>query len=168
MDFVRPIEAIVPGAQGRVLAVLAETTAELNLRTIAQLAGISQAQASQMAPVPDTRQPASPFGVERPGGSAVIGGGGAGGRTPASCPTDLRWGQLRPSRPAPTAGGASHGRHIAATAPSTSGATLTVLVGPVTSVRASRLAYPLASYAGRPVSAGASHRFHSQVPPSVS
>ncbi|NLD76105.1 MAG: helix-turn-helix domain-containing protein [Acidimicrobiales bacterium] len=50
MDFVRPIEAVVPGAQGRVLAVLAETTAELNLRTIAQLAGISQAQASRLLP----------------------------------------------------------------------------------------------------------------------
>ena len=42
MDFVRPIEAIVPGAQGHVLAVLAETTAELNLRTIAQLAGVAR------------------------------------------------------------------------------------------------------------------------------
>jgi hypothetical protein len=50
VDFVRPVEAIVPGAQGRVLAVLAETTAELNLRTIAQLAGISQAQASRLLP----------------------------------------------------------------------------------------------------------------------
>ena len=50
MDFVRPIEAVVPGAQGRVLAVLAETTAELNLRTVAQLAGISQAQASRLLP----------------------------------------------------------------------------------------------------------------------
>ena len=48
VDFVRPIEAIVPGAHGRVLAVLAETSAELNLRTIAQLAGISQAQASRL------------------------------------------------------------------------------------------------------------------------
>lgn len=46
----RPIEAIVPGAQGRVLAVLAETSAELNLRTIAQLAGVSQAQASRVLP----------------------------------------------------------------------------------------------------------------------
>lgn len=46
----RPIEAIIPGAQGRVLAVLAETTAELNLRTIAQLAGVSQAQASRGLP----------------------------------------------------------------------------------------------------------------------
>ncbi len=50
MDFVRPIEAIVPGAQGRVLAVLAETTAELNLRTIAKLAGVSLAQASRVLP----------------------------------------------------------------------------------------------------------------------
>lgn len=50
MDFIQPIEAIVPGAQGRVLAVLVETTAELNLRTIAQLAGISQAQTSRLLP----------------------------------------------------------------------------------------------------------------------
>lgn len=50
MDYVRPIEAIVPGAQGRVLAVLAQTTAELNLRTIAQLSGVSQAQASRILP----------------------------------------------------------------------------------------------------------------------
>lgn len=50
MDFIRPIEAIVPGAQGRVLAALAETTVELNLRTVAQLAGVSQAQASRVLP----------------------------------------------------------------------------------------------------------------------
>lgn len=50
MNFVRPIEAIVPGAQGRVLAVLAETTAELNLRTVARLAGVSLAQASRVLP----------------------------------------------------------------------------------------------------------------------
>ena len=50
MDFIRPIEAVVPGAQGRVLAVLAETTADLNLRTIAQLADVSQAQASRLLP----------------------------------------------------------------------------------------------------------------------
>lgn len=40
----------MPGAQGRMLAVLVETTAELNLRTIAQLAGVSQAQASRLLP----------------------------------------------------------------------------------------------------------------------
>ncbi len=50
MDFVRPIEAVIPGAQGRVLAVLAETTAELNLSTVARLAGVSQAQASRLLP----------------------------------------------------------------------------------------------------------------------
>jgi predicted nucleotidyltransferase len=50
VDFRRPIEAIVPGAQGRVLAVLSETTAELNLRTIAELSGVSQAQASRVLP----------------------------------------------------------------------------------------------------------------------
>jgi predicted nucleotidyltransferase len=50
MDFMRPVEAIVPGAQGRVLAVLAETTAELNLRTIAELSGGSLVQASRVLP----------------------------------------------------------------------------------------------------------------------
>lgn len=50
VDFLRPIEAVVPGAQGRVLSVLVGTTAELNLRTIAQLAGVSQAQASRLLP----------------------------------------------------------------------------------------------------------------------
>ena len=50
VDFVRPVEAIVPGAQGRVLAVVAETSAELNLRPIAELAGVSQAQVSRVLP----------------------------------------------------------------------------------------------------------------------
>jgi predicted nucleotidyltransferase len=50
MDFARPIEAVVPGVQGRVLAVLAETTAELNLRTIARLSGVSLAQVSRVLP----------------------------------------------------------------------------------------------------------------------
>lgn len=40
----------IPGAQGRILAVLAETTAELNLRTIARLSGVSLAQASRTLP----------------------------------------------------------------------------------------------------------------------
>lgn len=48
MDFVRPIEAIVPGVQGRVLSVLAETTTDLNMRTIARLADVSLAQASRV------------------------------------------------------------------------------------------------------------------------
>ena len=50
VDFKRPVEAVVPGAQGRILAVLAETTAELNLRTIARLAGVSVAHASRVLP----------------------------------------------------------------------------------------------------------------------
>ena len=50
MDFVHPVEALIPGAQGRVLAVLAETSAELNLRTLARLAGVSVAQASRVMP----------------------------------------------------------------------------------------------------------------------
>ncbi|MFQ5517665.1 MAG: helix-turn-helix domain-containing protein, partial [Acidimicrobiia bacterium] len=50
MNFARPIEAIIPGVQGRVLAVLAETTAELNLRTIARLSEVSLAQASRVLP----------------------------------------------------------------------------------------------------------------------
>ena len=50
MDFVHPVQAVIPGAQGRVLAVLAETTAELNLSTLARLAGVSVAQASRVMP----------------------------------------------------------------------------------------------------------------------
>lgn len=41
---------MIPGAQGRILAVLAETSAELNLRTIARLSGVSIAQASRVLP----------------------------------------------------------------------------------------------------------------------
>jgi predicted nucleotidyltransferase len=50
VDFAAPIQALIPGAQGRILAVLAETTAELNLRTIARLSGVSLAQASRVMP----------------------------------------------------------------------------------------------------------------------
>jgi DNA-binding transcriptional ArsR family regulator len=50
MDFTRPVRAVIPGAQGRILAVLAETTAELNVRTIARLSGVSLAQASRVLP----------------------------------------------------------------------------------------------------------------------
>ncbi|MCP3934801.1 MAG: helix-turn-helix domain-containing protein [Actinomycetia bacterium] len=50
MDFVHPVEAVIPGTPGRVLAVLAETTAELNLRTVARLANVSPAQASRVLP----------------------------------------------------------------------------------------------------------------------
>lgn len=44
------MQSVIPGAQGRILAVLAGTTAELNLRTIARLSGVSIAQASRVLP----------------------------------------------------------------------------------------------------------------------
>jgi DNA-binding transcriptional ArsR family regulator len=51
MDFVRSVQSVIPGAQGRILAVLAETSAELNLRSIARLSGVSLAHASRVMPV---------------------------------------------------------------------------------------------------------------------
>lgn len=50
VDFRLPVEAIVPGAQGRIFAVLVETTTELNLRTIARLSGVSVAHVSRVLP----------------------------------------------------------------------------------------------------------------------
>jgi hypothetical protein len=44
------MEAVIPGAQGRLLAVLAGTTSALNLRTLAGLAEVSPAQASRLLP----------------------------------------------------------------------------------------------------------------------
>jgi predicted nucleotidyltransferase len=48
MDFARPIQAVIPGAQGRVLATLARVTDQMNLRTVADLSGVSVAQASRV------------------------------------------------------------------------------------------------------------------------
>jgi DNA-binding IclR family transcriptional regulator len=50
VDFRRPVEAVIPGAQGRIVAVFAETSAELNVRTIARLSRVSVAQASRILP----------------------------------------------------------------------------------------------------------------------
>jgi DNA-binding transcriptional ArsR family regulator len=50
MDVTQPVQAVIPGVQGRILAVLAGTSAELSLRTIARLAGVSIAQASRVLP----------------------------------------------------------------------------------------------------------------------
>lgn len=50
MDFVHPVESTIPGVQGRILAVLAESTGELNMRTIAELSGVSLAQSSRVLP----------------------------------------------------------------------------------------------------------------------
>ncbi|MHB1583475.1 MAG: MarR family transcriptional regulator [Acidimicrobiales bacterium] len=46
MDYRRPVEALIPGVQGRVLGVLSRTGTELTMRTVAQLAGVSAQQAS--------------------------------------------------------------------------------------------------------------------------
>jgi predicted nucleotidyltransferase len=46
VDYVRPVEAVIPGVQGRVLGVLARTEAELTMRTVAKLAGVGVQQTS--------------------------------------------------------------------------------------------------------------------------
>jgi predicted nucleotidyltransferase len=50
MDFARPVEAVVGGVRGRLLAVLVKVTAPLTLRRLASLAGVSPAQASRVMP----------------------------------------------------------------------------------------------------------------------
>ena len=50
MDFRSPVEAVIGGTRGRLLAVLAETTAPLTLRRLARLANVSPAQASRVMP----------------------------------------------------------------------------------------------------------------------
>lgn len=46
MDYRNPVEALIPGVQGRVLGVLARTSMDLTMRTVAELAGVSAQQAS--------------------------------------------------------------------------------------------------------------------------
>ncbi len=46
MDYVNPVEALIPGVQGRVLTVLARTESELTMRSVAELAGVSANQAT--------------------------------------------------------------------------------------------------------------------------
>jgi predicted nucleotidyltransferase len=46
VDYERPVEALIPGVQGRVLGVLARTSADLTMRAVAELAGVSPQQAS--------------------------------------------------------------------------------------------------------------------------
>jgi predicted nucleotidyltransferase len=50
VDFAEPIQAVIPGATGRVLAVLAQTSRELSATAIAKLAGVSPAQAARTLP----------------------------------------------------------------------------------------------------------------------
>jgi predicted transcriptional regulator of viral defense system len=46
MDYSHPVEALIPGVQGRVLSTLARTEPELTMRGVAELAGVSPQQAS--------------------------------------------------------------------------------------------------------------------------
>ncbi len=48
MNFARPLQAIIPGSQGKILSVLVTVESELNVRTIARLASVSNAQASRV------------------------------------------------------------------------------------------------------------------------
>jgi predicted nucleotidyltransferase len=50
VDFRRPIEALIPDAQGRILGALARTTQELSLSTLADLSGVSLAHAARVVP----------------------------------------------------------------------------------------------------------------------
>ncbi len=50
MDYTRPVQTLIPGVQGQILGVLAETTAQLNLTTVSRLSGVSPAQASRVLP----------------------------------------------------------------------------------------------------------------------
>jgi predicted nucleotidyltransferase len=46
MDYCEPVEALLPGVQGKVLGVLARNNAELSMRAVARLAGVSPQQSS--------------------------------------------------------------------------------------------------------------------------
>ena len=46
MDYIQPVETLIPGVQGRVLGALARTETEMTIRTVARLAGVSPQQAS--------------------------------------------------------------------------------------------------------------------------
>jgi predicted nucleotidyltransferase len=46
VDYGAPIEAVIPGVQGRVLTVLARTEVELTMRAVAELAGVSANRAT--------------------------------------------------------------------------------------------------------------------------
>lgn len=50
MDFSRPISSLIPGSTGRILDVLVSSHDELNLTTVADLAGVSTSQASRVLP----------------------------------------------------------------------------------------------------------------------
>jgi len=46
VDYIQPIETLIPGVQGRVLGALARTETEMTIRTVARLADVSPQQTS--------------------------------------------------------------------------------------------------------------------------
>jgi hypothetical protein len=50
MDFSRPVSSLIPGSTGLILDVLVGSCEELNLTTLADLAGVSTSQASRVLP----------------------------------------------------------------------------------------------------------------------
>ncbi|MFI5266176.1 MAG: nucleotidyltransferase domain-containing protein [Chloroflexota bacterium] len=46
MDYVHPVETVIPGVQGRILGVLTRTETELTMRTVARLAEVSPNRAT--------------------------------------------------------------------------------------------------------------------------
>ena len=46
MDYTHPVQTVIPGVQGRILATLAQTDAELTMRTVARVAGVSSNRAT--------------------------------------------------------------------------------------------------------------------------
>jgi predicted nucleotidyltransferase len=48
VDYLRPVEAVIPGVQGRVLGVLSRTEIGLTMRTVADLAGVSGNRANHV------------------------------------------------------------------------------------------------------------------------
>jgi hypothetical protein len=50
VDFRQAVEAIIPDAQGRILATLARTTQEISLSTLAELSGVSLAHVARIVP----------------------------------------------------------------------------------------------------------------------
>src|SRR5580658_9813444 len=46
MDFEQPVEAVIPGATGRLLAALARVDTELPISTLASVAGVGRTRAS--------------------------------------------------------------------------------------------------------------------------
>jgi len=48
MDYVRPVEAVIPGATGRILAAVGRMEVELSVSTLADIAGVGRTRASRI------------------------------------------------------------------------------------------------------------------------